>query len=102
MRTMIFTLIGFVAGALAGIMAAFLAVLLWYDVLGIGDHGDGLSGFASFMALSLLLGLGGGVIGAVLIGRRANGGQGTPARLPVAIGLAFILGLVALFLLGVI
>ena len=102
MRTAIFTLIGFVAGVLAGIMAAFLAVLLWYDVLRLGDHGDGLSGFASFMALSLFLGLGGGVIGAFLIGRRANDGQGAPARLPVVIGAVFILGLAALFLLGVI
>ena len=101
MRTAIFTLIGFVAGALAGITAAFLAVLLWYDVLGIGDHGDGLSGFASFMALSLFLGLGGGVIGAFLIGRRANGGRGG-AALPIVIGTVLILFLVLFVLRGAI
>lgn len=102
MRAAIFALIGFVAGALAGVMAAFLAVLLWYDLLGIGDHGDGLSGFASFMALSLLFGLAGGVAGAILLGRRATGGQSAPAKLPIAIAAAFILGLALLFLLGAI
>ncbi len=102
MRALIFALIGFVVGALAGIMAAFLAVLLWYDVLGIGDHGDGLSGFASFMALSLIFGLGGGAIGAFLIGRRANGGQRKLPALPFILALIFVLGLVLLFLLGVI
>ncbi len=102
-RSVSFTLLGFVAGVLAGIVTAFLAVLLWFDVLGIGNHGaDGLSGFAAFMALSLIFGLVGGVIGAVLVGRRANRGQGEPVGLPIIIGMVVILVLGLFFLRGAI
>ncbi|MBX3561561.1 MAG: hypothetical protein KF780_07065 [Sphingomonas sp.] len=75
MRTTIFAILGLISGALVGIAAAFLLVAIWYDVLGYGAQGgDGLSGLSSFMALALLLGLGGGAGGAIWLARRAGGG----------------------------
>lgn len=104
MRTAVFVLLGTAAGVLAGIAAAFAAVLLWYDVFGLGDHGgDGLSGLSSFMALSLLFALAGGVAGAILMARRSGSERaGRPPGAVAAIALLFVLGLAALFVLGLI
>ena len=77
MQRMLLGLTGLVVGAVAGICLALVFVLLWFDVLGIGDHGgDGMSGFASFMALSMLLAIGGGVLGAIWLARKAGSEAG--------------------------
>ena len=103
MRQLLFVLVGLAAGALSGIAAAFLLVLLWYDVLGISDHGgDGLSGLSSLMALGLLLASLGGVAGAIVMSRRAGGGAGGGSRLAVVMVLLSMIGLVGLWLAGVV
>ena len=70
-------LIGFLGGAMAGVLAAIVLVILYYDVLAIGGHGgDGLSGAATFIVLAPALALLGGIGGAFWLGRRAKGGAG--------------------------
>lgn len=90
-------LIGFVLGALAGLLAALLFVFLWYDVLAIGDHGaDGLSGAATGMMLAPALALAGGLAGAFWLGRSAGSRRG---GLTIAL-LALLLIVVILLILG--
>ncbi|MGQ0660795.1 hypothetical protein [Sphingosinicella sp.] len=96
MRTAGFALLGFLGGALAGFALATLVVILWYDALGIGDHGgDGMSGMATFIVLAPALSLIGGIAGAVLLGRKAGEGTRSPA-FAVAAALIVLL-FVALF-----
>jgi hypothetical protein len=69
-------LLGFLAGAMVGLLAAVLALFLWYDVLRSGDHGgDGLEGAATFMLLAPPLALAGGVAGAFWLARSARAGS---------------------------
>lgn len=83
MARLLLGLTGLIVGAIAGICLAMLFVFLWFDVLGIGDHGgDGMSGFAAFMALGMLLAFVGGVLGAIWMARMAGkeaGGWGATA-----------------------
>lgn len=73
MRTLGFALLGFLSGALIGLIAAFVFVTLWYDVLGIGSHGaDGYGGLGTFLLLAMVLPLVFGIVGAVLMARRAG------------------------------
>lgn len=96
MRTTGFALLGFLGGAAAGFILATSFLILWYDVLGIGDHGgDGMSGMAAFIVLAPALSLAGGIAGAALLGRKAGEGTKSPA---FAVGAALIVLLfVALF-----
>lgn len=83
MARLLLGLTGLVVGACLGVGLALIFVILWYDVLGIGDHGgDGMSGFATFMGLAVLLALAGGVLGAIWMARKAGneaGGWGVTA-----------------------
>jgi hypothetical protein len=73
MRVAGFALLGFLSGAIIGLSSAFLFVMLWYDVLGIGTHGaDGLSGFATLIAAAAVLTPLGGVAGAIWMGSSAR------------------------------
>ena len=96
MRVAGFGLLGFLVGAIAGLVAALLLVFLIYDVLGVGQGqgGDGLSGFASFMVFGPLGALAGGVGGAIWFARRAGSGGSTT---PMLIALVLMLGLFVLF-----
>ena len=68
-------LIGFLGGAMAGILATILLVILYYDVLRIEGHGgDGLSGAAAFIVVAPVLALAGAIAGAFWLGRRAKDG----------------------------
>ena len=106
MAKLVLGLVGLIAGAFAGIGAALLFVFLWYDVLGIGDHGgDGMSGFATFMALGALLGLVCGVLGAIWMVRMADGdaeasSSGGGSKV-VIVGVAIILLVFIFFGFGV-
>jgi hypothetical protein len=101
MAKLVLGLVGLIAGAFAGIGAALLFVFLWYDVFGIGDHGgDRLSGFSTFMALGALLGLVGGVGGAVWMVRLGDGdaeGSGIGGGSKIVIAAAAIILLVFIF-----
>lgn len=101
MRAVGFAVAGFVAGGMAGLLSAFLFVVLWFDVLGIDDHGaDGLSGFAAFMALGIILTIVGALAGALWMVRRAGAedGQRSSAMLAVLMLLTMI-GLFGAFLI---
>ena len=79
MRVAGFGLLGFVAGAIAGVVLTILGLALWYDVLGIGDPGgDQLNGLAQFLVFAPLLALAGGLGGAIWLARRAQAGKGVP------------------------
>lgn len=106
MKTVLFVLLGLIAGAFAGGLAAFILVALWYDVLGFGAQGDGLTGFSSFVVLGLLLAILGGVAGTILMARRANaapttGGKGGGMAV-TAIVVILVIGILGLWLSGVI
>lgn len=94
MRSVGFGMLGFLCGAVLGLIAAVLLLFLIYDVLGLASHGaDGLSGFGSFMLLGPLLALGGGIAGAIWFARRAGSGGGAATPL-----IAALLLVAALFL----
>jgi hypothetical protein len=96
MRVTGFALLGFITGAVAGAAAALLALILWYDVLGVGDHGgDGMSGLSAAIVLAPLFGLGGGVLGAIWFGRRASAGPMGPAYVVVPL-ILIVVGIVAM------
>ncbi len=100
MRAVGFALAGFMAGGMAGLLSAFLFVVLWFDVLGIGDHGaDGLSGFAAFMALGIILTLVGGLAGAIWMVRRANVESQRSSTMLVVLMLLTMIGLFGAFLI---
>jgi hypothetical protein len=83
-------LIGFLGGAMAGVLATILLLILYYDVLAIEGHGgDGLSGAATFMVLAPLLALLGGIGGALWLGRRAKGGAAGMGWIILALLLIF-------------
>lgn len=68
-------LLGFLLGAMAGLLAAFLLLFLWYDLLGIGDPGgDHLNGLAALLAFGPLGALAGGLAGAFWFVRKSGGG----------------------------
>lgn len=103
MRIAGFALLGFVSGAIIGLICAFLFVTLWYDVLGIGSHGaDGLSGFAAFIALALILPVLGGGVGAVWMGLRARTAPAGGPSFALVVGLVLVplLILFVAFLVG--
>lgn len=96
MARLLLGLTGLVVGACVGVGAALIFVILWYDVLGIGDHGgDGMSGFATFMGLGMLLALAGGVLGAIWMARRA--GEGAGGRGVTAVAVAIVILAVAYY-----
>lgn len=79
MRVAGFALLGLLSGAIIGLVSAFLFVLLWYDVLGLGSHGpDGLSGFSTLVAAAAILTPLGGLAGAALMGSRARSAPAGP------------------------
>jgi hypothetical protein len=96
MRVTGFALFGSLAGAVGGLAAALLALVLWYDVLGIGQRGgDGMSGLSAALVLAPLLGLGGGVLGAIWFGRRASAGPMGPTYIVVPL-ILMVIGIAAM------
>lgn len=90
MRVAGFALLGFLIGAMVGVLAALLLVILWYDLIAADSPGgDGLSGLATFMVAAPLLALAGGAIGAIRLGKSA--GTGTKSSAPVVIAFALVL-----------
>lgn len=68
-------LLGFLLGAMAGLLATILLLFLWFDVLRVGDHGgDGLDGLASFQAFAPLGALAGGLAGTFWFVKKSGGG----------------------------
>ena len=103
MRVAGFALLGFLSGAIIGLISALLFVTLWYDVLGLGTHGpDGLGGVGAFVTLAILLPLIFGVGGAAWMGTRARTApEGGPScALIVTLILIPLLILFAAFLYG--
>lgn len=97
MRTAGMALLGFLGGAAAGFILASLLIILWYDVLGIGDRGgDGMNGMAAFIVITPLVSLAGGIAGAILVGRKAGAGAGAKGA---GIAVAAILGLFLVYFL---
>jgi hypothetical protein len=75
MRMTGFVLLGGLAGAAVGLVAALFGLVLWYDILGIGDRGgDGMSGLSTALVLVPLASLAGAALGAIWFARRARGG----------------------------
>lgn len=73
MRIAGFALLGFLSGAIFGLIGAVLFTTLWYDVLGIGRPGpDGMAGVGTLVGLALVLPPAGGIIGAAWLGARAR------------------------------
>lgn len=100
MRTAGYALLGFLAGAALGAVAAVLLVFLIYDVLRLASHGaDGLSGFGTMVLLGLLLCLGGGIAGASWFAGKAKHGGQAPATL-IAVAFLAILVFFLFFVVG--
>lgn len=96
MRVTGFALFGSLAGAIGGLIAELLALVLWYDVLEIGQRGgDGMSGLAAALVLAPLFGLVGGVLGAIWFGRRASAGPMGPKFVVVPL-ILMVVGIVAM------
>lgn len=95
MRVAGFAFIGFLGGAVAGILLALLFVIIWYDVLGFGSSGgDHLAGVGTFLLLAAILGLAGGAGGAFWLGSRASAGKKV-----MPFGIVVLLLLLATFVL---
>jgi hypothetical protein len=98
MRTAGSALLGFLGGAAAGLVGAVLFLFLWFDVLGIGDHGgDGMSGMAAGLVLLPAMALAVGIGGAVWLGRKAAGGGEVPTYAVAIAGIALALGFLFFF-----
>ena len=96
MRVTGFALFGSLAGAVGGLVAALMALVLWYDVLGIGHRGgDGMSGLSAALLLAPLFGLVGGVLGAIWFGRRASAGPMGPRYIVVPL-ILMVVGIAAM------
>lgn len=96
MRVTGFALFGFLVCAVGGLLAALLALVLWYDVLGIGHRGgDGMSGLSAALVVAPLFGLVGGVLGAIWFGRRANAGPMKPRYIVVPL-ILMVVGIAAM------
>lgn len=102
MRIAGFALLGFLGGAICGLICALLFVTLWYDVLEIGGRGvEGLNGVGTFFFLAIVLPLLGGIAGAVWMSLRARTAppSGPSCALVVALVLVPLLILFCCFLL---
>lgn len=105
MRVAGYALLGFLSGAIFGLIGAFVFVTLWYEVLGFGAHGgDGYGGLSTFLLLAVVLPLLFGVAGGVWMTRRArNAAPGGPScGLLVALILLPLLLLCCAILFGVV
>lgn len=102
MRIAAFALLGFLGGAICGLICALLFVTLWYDVFGIGSRGvEGLGGVGALLILAVVLPLLFGGAGAVWTGLRARTAPpgGPSCALVVALVLVPSLILLSCFLL---
>lgn len=102
MRIAGFALLGFLSGAICGLICALLLVTLWYDVLDIGSRGvEGLGGVGTLLVLAVVLPLLFGAAGAVWMGLRARTAPpgGPSCALVVALVLVPLLILSCCFIL---
>lgn len=99
MRTAGYALLGFLAGAAAGLVLAVLFAVLVYDVLGVGSGqgGDHMSGLAALIVLLPLMALILGVSGAVWLGGKAANGKEVPAWAAATGVIVLIIGVLFFF-----
>lgn len=85
MRRVGLALLGFAGGAVAGVIATFVVIWLWFDVLGVKGPGTGPKpGLDWLVTLGPVLMLGGGATTAWWTLRRDSAGRST--TLPVVVG----------------
>lgn len=91
MRVAGFALLGFLSGAIVGLIAAILFVSLWYDVLEIGSRGvEGLGGAGAFLALAVVLSVLGGGAGAAWLALRARTAPAGPPSCALVVALILV------------